>query len=133
MPLMRGHENSDPAILAMKGMNEAGLPAAELVERSPEAKGNANQLSPRRAQDRESVSQALERVRQAARQGRKNDSPCSTANSARSSSSSVLAVNQELHYMLQLCNSVVLANQEGNRRICGPRLTLVNRSSTGER
>jgi hypothetical protein len=34
-------------------------------------KGNANQQSTRRAQDRESVSQALERVRLAARRGKK--------------------------------------------------------------
>ena len=36
-----------------------------------ETKGNAGQQSTRRAQDRESVSQALERVRRAARQGKK--------------------------------------------------------------
>ena len=36
-------------------------------------KGNADQQSTRRAQDRESVSQALERIRQAARQRRKEN------------------------------------------------------------
>ena len=36
-----------------------------------QAEGNADQQSTRRAQDRESVSQALERVRQAARQRKK--------------------------------------------------------------
>jgi hypothetical protein len=41
------------------------------VERRAEAKGNASQQSTRRAQDRESVSQALERIRQAARQRKK--------------------------------------------------------------
>ncbi|WP_439372631.1 hypothetical protein [Bradyrhizobium sp. DASA03120] len=68
---MHGHEKSDPAILATKLTNKAGRPAAESVERRAGAKGNANQLSTRRAQDRESVSQALERVRQAARQRKK--------------------------------------------------------------
>ncbi|MGY3614081.1 group II intron reverse transcriptase/maturase [Bradyrhizobium sp. USDA 10063] len=69
--MMHGHEKSDPAILATMLTNKAGLPAAESVERRAGAKGNANQLSTRRAQDRESVSQALERVRQAARQRKK--------------------------------------------------------------
>jgi group II intron reverse transcriptase/maturase len=41
------------------------------VEPRAEAKGNASQHSTRRAQDRESVSQALERIRQAARQRKK--------------------------------------------------------------
>src|SRR6202048_4765810 len=48
-----------------------GNPAAEWVERRAGTEGNAGQQSTRRAQDRESVSQALERVRQAARQRRK--------------------------------------------------------------
>src|SRR5204862_493393 len=43
----------------------------EPVEPRTETKGNAGQQSTRRAQDRESVSQALERVRRAARQGKK--------------------------------------------------------------
>jgi group II intron reverse transcriptase/maturase len=41
------------------------------MERRAETKGNADQQSTRRAQDRESVSQALERIRQAARQRKK--------------------------------------------------------------
>jgi group II intron reverse transcriptase/maturase len=41
------------------------------VERRAEAKGNASQQSTRRAQDRERVSQALERIRQVARQRKK--------------------------------------------------------------
>ena len=45
--------------------------AAESVERRAGAKGNADQQSTRRAQDRESVSQALDRIRQAARQRKK--------------------------------------------------------------
>jgi RNA-directed DNA polymerase len=52
-------------------MNKAERSAAELVERRTGTKGNADQQSTRRAQDRESVSQALERVRLAARRGKK--------------------------------------------------------------
>ena len=45
--------------------------AAEPVERRAGTKGNAGQQSTRRTQSRESVSQALERIRQAARQRKK--------------------------------------------------------------
>jgi RNA-directed DNA polymerase len=69
--MMHGREKSDPAILAKKLANKAGRPAAELAERRAGAKGNADQQSTRRAQDRESVSQALDRIRQAARQKKK--------------------------------------------------------------
>ena len=68
---MHGREKSDPAIVAKKPANNAGQPVAERVERRAGTEGNAGQQSMRRAQDRESVSQALERVRQAARQRRK--------------------------------------------------------------
>jgi hypothetical protein len=70
-PLMHGYEQSDPAIVAMKPANKTGRPAAEPVERRAGAEGNARQQSTRRAQDRASVSQALERVREAARQRKK--------------------------------------------------------------
>ena len=69
--MMHGREKSDPAIVAGKPTNKAGQPAAEPVERRAGAKGNADQQSTRRAQDRESVSQALDRIRQAARQRKK--------------------------------------------------------------
>src|SRR6202021_864747 len=69
--MMNGHGKSDSAIVARKPTNKAGQPAAEAVERRAEAKGNASQQSTRRAQHRESVSQALERIRQAARQRKK--------------------------------------------------------------
>ena len=70
-PLMYRHEKSDPAIVAVKPTNNARQLAAELVEPRAGAEGNASQQSTRRAQDRESVSQALERVRQVARQRKK--------------------------------------------------------------
>ncbi|SRR6266446_5800191 len=68
---MNGREKSDSAILAMKPANKAGQPAAEWVERRAGTKGNTGQPHTRRAQDRESVPQGLERVRQAARQRKK--------------------------------------------------------------
>ena len=68
---MYGREKSDPAIVAVKPTNNARRLAAELVEPRAGAEGNASQQRTRRAQDRESVSQALERVRQVARQRRK--------------------------------------------------------------
>src|SRR3954453_21684599 len=76
--MMHGHEKSDPAIVAMKPANKAegpsvalaaeGIDAAEPVERRAGAKGNADQQSTRRTQCRESVSQALERIRKVARE-----------------------------------------------------------------
>ena len=69
--MMHDHEKSDSAIVATKPTNKAGMPAAEPVERRAVTKGNVNQQSTRRAQDRESVSQALERVRNAAKQRKK--------------------------------------------------------------
>jgi RNA-directed DNA polymerase len=69
--MMHEREKSDSAIVAKKPTNKAGRSAAEPVERRAGTKGNAEQQSTRRAQDRESVSQALNRVRQAARQRKK--------------------------------------------------------------
>ncbi len=69
--MMNGREKSDPAVVAMKPANKAGQPAAEQGEPRAGAEGNAGQQSTRRAQDRESVSQALERIRQAAKERKK--------------------------------------------------------------
>jgi group II intron reverse transcriptase/maturase len=69
--MMHGREKSDLAIVAVKPTNKAGQPAAELVEPRAGAKGNADQQNTHRAQDRDRVSQALERVRQAARRRKK--------------------------------------------------------------
>ena len=69
--MMNGRGKSDSAIVAGKPTNKAGQLAAESVEPRAEAEGNASQQSTRRAQDRESVSQALERIRQVARQRKK--------------------------------------------------------------
>ena len=69
--MMHGREKSDPAIVAVKPTNKAGQPGAELVEPRAGTEGKAGQQSTRRAQNRESVSQALDRIRQAARQRKK--------------------------------------------------------------
>ena len=65
--MMHGREKSDSAIVAVKSANKAGKPAAESMEPRAEAKGNASQQSTGRTQRRETVSQALERIRHIAR------------------------------------------------------------------
>jgi RNA-directed DNA polymerase len=70
--VMNEPKKSDPAIVAMKPANKAGaITVAELVERRAGAEGNANQQSTHRTQCRERVTQALGRVRQAAKARRK--------------------------------------------------------------
>ena len=69
--MMNGGEKSDPAIVAGKPTNKAASVVAELVEPRAGTKGNAEQQSTHRAQNRARVSQALGRVRQAARQRKK--------------------------------------------------------------
>src|SRR3981189_37553 len=66
--MMHGREKSDSAIVAVKPTNKAVPTAAEPVEPRAGTKGNARQQSTHRTQGRERVAQALERVRQAARQ-----------------------------------------------------------------
>src|SRR5207342_2636957 len=70
-PMMHEHGKSDSAVGAVKPANKAERSAAELVEQRAGTKGNADQQSTRRAQERESVSQALGRIRQAAKQRKK--------------------------------------------------------------
>ena len=73
---MHEREKSDPAIGAGKPTNKAEASAhaehgvsdaADLVEQRAGAEGNASEQSTHRTQGRERVSQALERVRKAAR------------------------------------------------------------------
>jgi group II intron reverse transcriptase/maturase len=66
--MMNGREKSDPAIVAVNPANEAVSAAEERVEPRAGAEGNAGRQSTLRAQDRAGVTQALDRVRQAARQ-----------------------------------------------------------------
>jgi RNA-directed DNA polymerase len=69
--MMNGREKSDFAIVAMKPANKAGRPAAEWAEQRAGTEGNTDQPRTRRAQNRSGVSQGLVRVRQAARQRKK--------------------------------------------------------------
>ena len=68
---MNDQKKSDTGIVAVKSPNKAGPPAAEAVEPRPGTKGNAGQQSTHRTQTRARVSQALDRVRQAAKLGKK--------------------------------------------------------------
>jgi hypothetical protein len=65
-PMMHEPEKSDSAIVAVKPTNKTERSVAEPVERRAGTGRNASQQSTCRAQNRESVSQALGRVRQAA-------------------------------------------------------------------
>ena len=69
--MTHGREKSDSAIVATKPTNKAGKPAAEPAEPRAEAKGNAAECNTLRPQGRERVSQALGRIRQAAKQRKK--------------------------------------------------------------
>src|SRR5262245_20452634 len=69
--MMHGREKSDSAIVAGKPTNKAVPTAAEPVERRAGAKGNANQQSTDRAQNRATVSQALARIRKVAKERKK--------------------------------------------------------------
>ena len=74
--MMYGHEKSDSVIVAVKPANKAANPAveqsaarpaaAESVEPRAETKGNADRQSTHWTQRQARVSQALERIRQAA-------------------------------------------------------------------
>ena len=61
--MMHGRGKSDSVIVAVKPTNNAERSAAEPVEPRTGTKGNAGQQSTCRAQNRISVSQALDRIR----------------------------------------------------------------------
>ena len=70
--MMHESKKSDLAVVAVKPTNKAGgIPAAEPVEPRAGAEGNVDQQSTHRAQNRARVSQALGRVRQAAKARKK--------------------------------------------------------------
>jgi hypothetical protein len=80
--MTNGRGKSDSVVVAGKSVNKAEQLAAEPMERRAGAKGNVDQQSTRRAQNRESASQALERIRQEQGKGRGNGSPRSSTTSA---------------------------------------------------
>ena len=61
--MMYGRGKSDSAIVAEKPTNKAGQPATGSAEPRAGAEGNVSQQSTGRAQYRETVSQALKRIR----------------------------------------------------------------------
>src|SRR3982075_2921769 len=69
--MMHGRGKSDEAIVALKPANKAERSAAELGEPRAEAEGNASQHSTCQTQRWASVSQALERIRQIAKERKK--------------------------------------------------------------
>ena len=69
--MMNGHEKSDPVVVAVNAPNKAGRPAAEARERRAGTEGKAGQHGTPRALNRERVTQALDRLRQAAKQRKK--------------------------------------------------------------
>ena len=69
--MMNGQEKSDFGVVAEKPANNGGEPSAERAEPRPGTEGNADQQTTHRAQSRARVTQALDRVRRAARQRKK--------------------------------------------------------------
>ena len=63
-PMMNGMEKSDSVTVAVKSANKGTAVPAESMERRTEPDGNPGSQSTRRAQDRESVKQAADRIRQ---------------------------------------------------------------------
>ena len=61
--MMYGMEKSDSGVVAMKSANKGASDPAESMERRTEPEGNPGSQSTRRAQDRESVTQAADRIR----------------------------------------------------------------------
>ena len=98
--MMHGTEKSDSVIVARKPANKAQQStvasiaversAAEPVERRAGTKGNAGQQSTCRTQRRISVSQALERIRKAARCQRRSKN----ASAGQSKNTSVMPVKR---------------------------------------
>ena len=60
--MMSSMEKSDSEIVAVKSANKGTSVPAESMERRIEPKGNLESQSTRRAQDRESVTQAADRI-----------------------------------------------------------------------
>jgi len=69
--MMDEPEKSDLSVVAVKPTNKLGQPRAEPVEPREGTKGNAGKPAMRRTPSRESMPQGLDRVRQAAREGKK--------------------------------------------------------------
>ena len=69
--MMNDREKSDPSTVAAKPANKTRRSDAESAEPREGAKGNTSEPHTHRTQSRASVSPGLERVRERARQGKK--------------------------------------------------------------
>src|ERR1700730_5903214 len=69
--MMNGREKSDPVVVAVNAPNKAGRPAAEAQERRAGTEGKAGQHDTHRQLQRYSLTQALDRLRQAAKKRKK--------------------------------------------------------------
>jgi hypothetical protein len=69
--MMHDQKKSDLSIVAVKSANKDGQPSAESMERRERAEGNAGENRTRRTPSRENVFQGLDRVRQAAKERKK--------------------------------------------------------------
>lgn len=66
--MMNGNRESDSVVVSAKSLNKEGeIPLAEEVEKRTLTKGNSQKQSRGRAQNRETLTHALERIRQAAK------------------------------------------------------------------
>ena len=79
--MMHGRWKSDSAIVAEKSVNKAELTAAELMERRAGAKGNVDQQTKRRAQNRASCPKRWNAYDKQQGTGRRNGSPRSSTTS----------------------------------------------------
>ena len=75
--MMHGHGKSESPIARRKPSNEAGPEAKETVEEKGLAEGNLLERNVSRTQSRQSMSSALERIRQAARRDKRQRSTAS--------------------------------------------------------
>ena len=74
-PMKNEREKSDPAVVVKKSANEAGQPVEEWMEPRAGAEGNAGWQSMLRTQGRASMSQALGRIRKAAKSALHRQTP----------------------------------------------------------
>ena len=101
--MMHEREKSDTAVVAVKPTNKAGATAAESVEPRAGTKRNASEQSTHRTLSRVRVTQALDRVRQAASaspsdtQGRSRMPESGTYGSVRGAAGNSRPYRERLH------------------------------------
>ena len=78
-PMMHGMKKSDEAVLPLKAANKGARAPAESPEGRASTKGNLRDQSTHRTQGRDGVSQAVERIRQAATRKPQEETDCALA------------------------------------------------------